>query len=1104
MLRTRTSVLVSLLCFLAMTAGARPIDVKKAQEIAENFFKNAPQTRSQNGTLRLKLLQPAQTRSTSEATYYLFSPETERGFVIVSGDDEVPQVVGYSYESPVSESTLPPALAAWLKAFDQHVTDIRSGKTAAPATRAEGGKKVVEPMVTTKWNQSEPFNGLLANNYVTGCVATSIAQIMKYHNWPDQGVGVLEHYGNLSGEYERIDLSTYTYDWDNMLDEYNYTWDSENNQVPDFTDEQAKAVATLMRDCGYAVDMSYTAEGSGAVTAKLAGALPKYFKYSPGMKFHPRNIYSQEKWTEMIRTELEAGRPINYSGTSSGDGVGHSFVCDGINADDLLHINWGWGGMYDGFFDMDVMAPEGAGIGGGQGGYILDQGIITGIRPITPEEEGLQPIDRLTMEGLQLQLLEFEGPTYQLQIGFTRISNHSTSPLRVITGIAWHATDQSEERLQRLELRGILDPHTYYYAKTYSISLAATDFNGPGDYPFSIVNFTDASDTAYEPYDTGDGTCGGILTLHEDGTMTLHTTPTDSDPDLHLVSLKTNGNAYEYSYIDLLVTLRNEGLSSFSGELYFALVPEDVDESSITDYAPYLVTNINYYPIATEVEVYGGSQMELPFRYSNVSAGRYKIHFCREITLDGGSLAYVPIPEDAPQTLEVLPIPDHPVLVMDERPLDVWEDEYMQEAEVWFGATVWVHALSQSYQGRVELWALKEGADPSEEALVFTKDDLYIGSSDEYISDFCGNTDAFFNMEPGTYTAYLKYEVNGQMVRIEGDYNKDTFRLVPSDKPQLYLTAPVVVNNGEPVPMSSTVQVEVQVASRNEFNGTVMLYSIATGANSATALYTSELPVSLAAGESKTLSFRTQSGSEGYRLVPGRYSIEMSFYDEDGMWGGYVLPGEYEGSLWFDITEAVRSPLFMVEYPLLDGGSTTYAGRSGVIAFSIYADEAADAVFHIHTYNTEGQDMPILQTEEKSMHFEAGETKAVEMPYTCPEGTPLGEYRYELLAGLDGQSALKYLASGTFRVVDEPTGIEDDEAARQSCYVVSQDGSLLVRNLPPHADVRVVTLGGTLLFRATASGTELTVPMAGQSRGVYLVTVEEPGQKPVTLKAILK
>ena len=1223
MLRTRIGVLVSLLCFLALTAGARPIDVKKAQEIAENFFKNAPQTRGQSRTVQLKLLQPAQTRSTGEAAYYLFTPETERGFIIVSGDDELPQVVGYSYDSPVSESTLPPALAAWLKAFSQHVGNVRNGKATVPATRAEGGKKVVEPMVTTKWNQDKPFNDLIMNNYVTGCVATSIAQIMNYHEWPDQGVGVLEWPEGYAEPLDRVDLSTYTYDWENMLDEYRTMWDNNTDGlVPDgYTDEQAKAVATLMRDCGYAVNMDYSAEGSGAVTARLVDALTTYFKYSPGMKFHPRNLYSQEKWTEIIRTELEAGRPVNYSGTSTGDGVGHSFVCDGIDANDLLHINWGWAGAYDGFFDMNVMAPEGAGIGGGQGGYILNQGIITGIRPITPEEEGQQPIDRLTMTGLSIQLLEFEGPSYQLKIDIARISNYSTKAITVIPGIAWHATEQSGERLQKFTNKGDMEVGEYWSNPSFLHSISAIDFNGPGDYPFSFVNFTDNSATAYEPYDTGEGIYGGILTIEQDGTFSLKLLPQEAAPAVTLVSAAPEGTVYENTNFTLNVTLRNEGKTSFGEELYFALVPEDVDESSIDNYVDYLLSNyMGYNSLSTFV--YGNSQITVPHVSAFVTAGRYRIHFCREITLDGGSLAYRPIPEDAPQTLEVLPMPDHPVLIMDERPLSIWEDEYMQETEVWFGATVWVHALSQTYEGRVELWALKEGADPSEEVRVFAKDGLNIGSSTEYISDFYGYTDAFFNMEEGTYTAYLKYEVEGEMQRIEGDYNRDTFRVVPSDKPQLYLTAPVVVNQGQPVPMGSMVTVEMQVSSRTAFSGKVALQSYDAAHDYAPVLYESILPVSLAAGEIKTLTFRCQIGTGQNGVVPGRYQIETRCLDEEGTWLGSILPGEYEGSLWFNVMESIDNPLTMVMYPTLDGQSSTYAGHKGIISFSVEASASIDATFSVMTYSFDDRSKPILQTEEKTVHFEAGERKMVELPYTSPEGTPNGEYFMELYVQLDEQPGLlqmasnwfhvedrpagqptlaapivvnggqdvqpgsngqvsfsltcekrfdgwlyiqaydaenrsvlngptvdvtleagetkpvaipyscpDYVVAGSYRlaiyyktdgieypevvnygeypestkfsVIDVPAGIEDENTS-EACHVISLHNAFLLKNLPQQADVKVVALNGTTAYHATATGTELTIPMAGAGRGVYLIVVTAPDIKPVTLKAALK
>lgn len=1103
MKRTQIAFLILFLSFFALTAGAKPIDVEKAQEIAEKFFKRAPQMQAKSGMLQLKQLRPGvQTRSVGYADYYLFTLETGQGFVIVSGDDELPEVVGYSFDSPVDEDNLPPALSAWLNSFGSYVEDVRSGKAAAMDTRAEGGGKMyVAPLITTKWNQDKPFNDLVMNNYVTGCVATSIAQIMKYHNWPVQGEGVLEWFGNLSGEYDRVDLSTYTYDWDNMIDEYRLVYNNNTGALePDgYTDEQAKAVATLMRDCGYAVEMDYSPSGSGAVTSKLVGALITHFKYSPGIKYLSRNIYSQDKWTELIRAELEAGRPVNYSGTSSGDGVGHSFVCDGIDSDDLLHINWGWGGMYDGFFDMNVMAPEGIGIGGGSGGYILNQAIITGIRPITPEEEGQQPIDRLTMEGLSMQLLEDGSGSYRLSIVIDKIANSSSKTVTAIPGIVWHATGQASERLQRVAYLGALNVGYYYYDLSFNIYPSAEDFNGPGDYPFSIVNFTNESGSGYVPYDTGDTENGGILTLHEDGSMTLQLAHPEATPNLHLVSIHTGGTIYADQRINLTATFRNEGTKTYTEGLYIVAIPEGTDESGI-DYSDYLQGSNG-----VTAPIYGKSTMEVPAFSWGLDAGRYTIHFCRETTQEDGSLAYLPVPEDAPQMLEVKPIPDHPVLLMDEYPLDVWNDEYKQEAAVWFGATVYLRALSQSYEGRLELWALKDGVDPSEEVLVFAyaQDNLSIGnSSTVYIYGFYGDTDAFFDMEEGTYTAYLKYEVNGEMQRIEGDYNQDKFRVVRSDKPQLYLTAPVVVNNGEPVPMGSTVTVEMQVSSRVAFNGRVEVYS---STSNEAALYSSSQSVSLEAGEMKTLVFRCQSGTGGYGLTAGTYCISMNSYDENNYWAGNVLAGEYGESLWFSVTEATGNPLTRKTYPLIDGRDFTYAGRNGTISFDVYAAETVDAVFHAHAYDRGDENTAILQYERKSVHFEAGETKRVEIPYACPEGTLEGEYYCDILVSLNGQSAMNFMTSIQFEVTEKLTGIEDVRTGNGKSYVVVEDNAFLLRNIPADADVEVFSANGAMVYKGAATtGTEMRIPMSNASKGVYFVVVTVSGEKPYTMKAVLK
>ena len=348
-------------------------------------------------------------------------------------------------------------------------------------------------------------------------------------------------------------------------------------------------------------------------------------------------------------------------------------------------------------------------------------------------------------------------------------------------------------------------------------------------------------------------------------------------------------------------------------------------------------------------------------------------------------------------------------------------------------------------------------------------------------------------MEEGTYTAYLKYEVNGEMQRIEGDYNQDKFRVVYSDKPQLYLSAPLVVNHGEPVPMGSTVTVEMQVSSRAAFKGRVEVYSTTT--NTA-ALYSSSQLVSLEAGEVKTLVFRCQSGTGGYGLTAGTYCIEMISFDENDYWAGNVLAGEYKESLWFSVTEATSNPLTRVTIPLIDGGSSMYAGHGGIISFDVHAAETVDAVFHVHAYTREEENRNILQSEGKSVHFETGETKGVEIPYVCPEGTPNGEYYCDILVSLNGQSAMNYMTTILFDVEEKLTGIS---------YVVVEDNAFLLRNIPADADVEVFSANGAMVYKGAATtGTEVRIPMSNASKGVYFVVVTVSGEKPYTMKAVLK
>lgn len=241
----------------------------------------------------------------------------------------------------------------------------------------------MEPLVSTKWNQDAPFNNFAPeytddNNNTqrcaTGCAATAMAQIMKFHNWPEQGVG---HYSYEHQSFGTIssDFSKHVYDWTNMIDRYN------NGE---YSNVQADAVALLMKDCGVSLNMNY-GPVSGASIYSYTPAFKNYFRYSS--RTVNRSGCETAEFTRIITDELQEGRPIIYCGT--GEDGGHAFVVDGYDTNYFLHVNWGWGGYSDGYFDMNYMDPAGLGIGGGSGAFKWNQGIVLA-RPL---KDGVEPYE---------------------------------------------------------------------------------------------------------------------------------------------------------------------------------------------------------------------------------------------------------------------------------------------------------------------------------------------------------------------------------------------------------------------------------------------------------------------------------------------------------------------------------------------------------------------------------------------------------------------------------------------------------------------------------------------------------------------------------------
>lgn len=369
-------------CFaVAMAVQADPITREQAQQKAERYLQDKPGSRRLSPITNTRKLAPSHKRIASPTTtelYYVFSRGEGEGFVIVAGDDKIDGVLGYTDKGEFDYENLPCNMRYWLDEHADYVAYLQRTPNAAP-------KKVpmhdpIEPMVTTKWNQGDPYNQECPNYFglgrsVTGCVATAMAQVLYYQ----REKSVTEIQANIpSYTLYNEDYGTMTVDgvpagspidWDNMTD----TYGSSSTAV------QKKAVAQLMRYCGVSVEMGYTNSSSGAYSYRVSDAFNKYFGYGSAAQYAYSGNYSEDSWDALLYNELKQGRPFYLSGSNE-DG-GHAFVGDGYK-DGCFHINWGWGGGGpDGYYALNKMKPGSQGIGGSSGGYSEGQEAIYNCEP---------------------------------------------------------------------------------------------------------------------------------------------------------------------------------------------------------------------------------------------------------------------------------------------------------------------------------------------------------------------------------------------------------------------------------------------------------------------------------------------------------------------------------------------------------------------------------------------------------------------------------------------------------------------------------------------------------------------------------------------------
>ncbi len=354
-------------------ASAAPIT---PQQALDRLQSNGPAKARSTMNAGLELAYTANTPAGNPSAY-LFIPQDQKGYVILAADDSAQPILGYSDSAQIDVNNLPAAFSWWISEYGRHIDYLnQNGGANNSAPMFVPDREPILPLLTTKWGQDAPYNGMtpIIGNVQspTGCAATSFAQVLNYFKYPEKGTGYLKYTSN--GKTYVLNLEKTPFDWENMLDDYSST---------SYNDTQADAVAYLMKACGYSIEMMYGTYASGAQSFKMGKALINNFSYDPSIIYADRNDYCYDVWFDMVYNNIKNIGPVIYNGTSI-DG-GHSFVCDGYDGEGYFHINWGWDGLSDGYFLLDALNPDAQGTGGSaaEGGFNYSQDAYFGIQPKT-------------------------------------------------------------------------------------------------------------------------------------------------------------------------------------------------------------------------------------------------------------------------------------------------------------------------------------------------------------------------------------------------------------------------------------------------------------------------------------------------------------------------------------------------------------------------------------------------------------------------------------------------------------------------------------------------------------------------------------------------
>ena len=409
---------------------------------------------------------------------YIFNAAENNGFVLVSAGDDARSILGYVDKGRFDEDDMPANMHFWLQMYADelaHMSQKQGRKVVMEMLDPPYYSDVTPILEGVAWGQTTPFNDhcpkISGAKCPTGCAATAVAQIMYAHKYPAQGVG---HHSYTTNSYRQklsADFAATTYEWEKMLPNY----------AGKYSDEAKNAVATLMSHVGIAMEMDYTPAMSAVGINDAMIGLITYFGYDKDIRVLPKYYMPEDEILRTISVELEAGRPVYVEGTTVNQ-EGHAFVCDGIESSGLLHINWGWDGMCDGYFALSALAPDIHGVGGSTTGLAFTENVsaYVGIRP----DEGGKTQAYMTASTITRTCADEIERDEKVDVTVMMLYNCGLNDVQGM--MSYNVYDKQGELVAQLPCVELELLNGYYYGKI-EMSHTIPDDLGAGEYELEVV-----------------------------------------------------------------------------------------------------------------------------------------------------------------------------------------------------------------------------------------------------------------------------------------------------------------------------------------------------------------------------------------------------------------------------------------------------------------------------------------------------------------------------------------------------------------------------------------------------------------------------------------